>query len=246
MANWSNNPVYTELDQIMSEEATRKIGLTAEQFNKVMYNIAYLKKLYGLYKCELGTVTVNYAAPGTDFDVDITHRQAVVGGVMTDFLDFTFTVAVARITASVVTEQVEPTADAEVSVTPTRLSDDTGYNMGFKFKMPRTKTNCVDRTDTGEVLCVLQSEEDTSFTATGVTRLTIQIPETARHGFFAGVNIKIGDTPPQIVFSNFTDYPLKLMKRGVVTSGYEYTPNKTEMLVFLCDGINMCCNLIEV
>lgn len=246
MANWSNNPVYTELDQIMTEEATRKVGLTAEQFNKVMYNIAYLKKLYGLYKCELGTVTVNYAAPGTNFDVDISHRQAVVNGSLTDFLDFTFTVAVARITATTEVEQVEPTEDADVTVTPTRLSDDTGYNMGFKFKMPRVKTNCVESANSGEVGYTFSAEEDITFTSTGVTRITFTIPASVKHGFYSGANFRIGATAPNVTFINQSSMPLKLMKRGVTVSGYEFTPGKSEMLVILCDGINVCCNLIEV
>lgn len=246
MAQWNSNPAYTELDQIMAEEATRKIGLTAEQFNKVMYNIAYLKKLYGLYKCDIGNITIEYAAPGADFDVEIVHRQETVDGELIDYLDFKFTVATAKITASTQVEQIEPTAQADVEATPTKLPDNKGYNINFKFKLPRTKTNCVDDNKGGEVKYTFSAEEDITFTAENISKIVFTIPATVAHGFYAGANFKVGASVPEVVFSNLSGKPLKLMKRGVTTTEYSFNPNSTEMLVILCDGINVCCNLIEV
>ena len=43
MAQWNKTPAWTELENIMTEQATRKTGLTAEQFNAIVENIQYLK-----------------------------------------------------------------------------------------------------------------------------------------------------------------------------------------------------------
>lgn len=246
MAQWSNNPFYTELDEIMLEEATRHVGLTAEQFNKVMYNIAYLKKLYGLYKVDLGTVTVVYGAAGSEFNVDITHRQETENGEIKDYLDFQFTVAVARITANTSVQILEPTASSDVEVVTEPLADGSGYRFNFNFKLPRIKTNCVENTNSGNVSYTFINEEDITFTANGISRIDFEIPSTAVHGFYGGANFKVGSTPPNVVFTNHTIYPLKLMRRGVTAENYTFTPNKTVMLVVLCDGINVVCNMIEV
>ena len=249
MANWSDNPTYTELDQIMTEEATRKVGLTAEQFNKVMYNIAYLKKLYDLYKCEIGTVTVNYVAPGTPFDVSITHRQATVNSELVDYLDFVFTVAVAEISTSVASRSVAPTSPAKATVTATPLPSGRGYNFGFDFDIPKGEigdAECSNSSSSGQVSYTLVNNTDKTFTSAAITRLNLTIPASVSHGFFAGVNFKVSNTPTVLNFINNSSYPLKLMRRATGVSGYSLSAGKTVMLVVNCDGLNVYCNLIEV
>lgn len=253
MAQWSENPSYTELENIMVEKATRQVGLTAEQFNKVLENIQYLKNLYDLYKVELGTVTTNYAAPGTPFDVQITHRQSVVNGDLTDFLDFVFTVATPRITTSASSEGVPSSSQAIVTVTQEPSQDGKGYNFDFDFKIPKGEVGYAECTDnstaSGVVNVVLEHEHDKTYTSSAISRINLSIPSTISHGFFAGINFKVGNTassPTQLNVVNNSEYPLKLMRRGTTADRFDLTYGKTVMLVANCDGINVYCNLIEV
>lgn len=149
MADWNKKPNWTELENIMLEQATRKVGLTAEQFNYVMHNIQYLFNNLGLANIEIGTITTIYTAPGTPFDVDIVHREVVyqegmgttIGtyefGDTIDYLDFTFKIAVAKITTSSSATISENEQVVNAVVTPTQLSDKSGYNFNFDFTIPR-------------------------------------------------------------------------------------------------------------
>ena len=149
MADWNKKPNWTELENIMLEQATRKIGLTAEQFNYVMHNIQYLYNNLGLANIEIGTIKTIYTAPGTPFDVDIVHREVIykegmgttVGtyefGDTIDYLDFTFKIAVAKITTSSSAIISENEQVVSAVVTPTQLSDKSGYNFNFDFTIPR-------------------------------------------------------------------------------------------------------------
>ena len=253
MAQWSENPSYTELESIMVEKATRQVGLTAEQFNKVMENIRYLKNLYDLYKVELGTVTTTYAAPGTPFDVQIKHRQEVVDGELTDFLDFTFTVATTKLTTSSSAESVSASSGAKVTVTQEPLQDGKGYNLDFDFEIPRGEVataDCItDSSASGEINVQLSPETDRTFTSDAITRINLSIPSNITHGFFSGINFKVGNTassPTVLNVVNNSAFPLKLMRRGTSADRFDLTYGKTVMLVANCDGINVYCNLIEV
>lgn len=249
MAEWSQNPSYTELEDIMVEKATRKVGLTAEQFNKVMENIRYLKNLYDLYAVEIGTIQTVYAAPGTPFDVSITHRQVQEGGDILDYLDFVFTIAVAEISTSVSSRTVAANEPAKATVSSTPLPSRRGYNFAFDFEIPKGEVGdaeCSSSSSSGQVNYTLVHDTDKTFTSSAITKLKLTIPSTAFHGFFAGVNFKVSNTPTVLEFTNNSSYPLKLMRRATGVSSYSLSAGKTVMLVITCDGINVYCNLIEV
>ncbi len=57
MAQWNKTPAWTEPENIMTEQATRKTGLTAEQFNAIVENIQYLKNSTVEVKQESGQST---------------------------------------------------------------------------------------------------------------------------------------------------------------------------------------------
>lgn len=57
MAQWNKTPAWTELENIMTEQATRKTGLTAEQCNAIVENIQYLKNSTVEVKQESGQST---------------------------------------------------------------------------------------------------------------------------------------------------------------------------------------------
>lgn len=147
--NWEQRPGWTELEDIMIEQATRKIGLTAEQFNFVMHNLRYLKNNLGLANIELGEIKTTYTAPGTAFDVDITHREVIYGeGISTigsyiagdkiDFLDFHFYIAVTEIQATATAELSEDdTNTTSVELRSSQLESLKGYKFDFKFIIPR-------------------------------------------------------------------------------------------------------------
>ena len=249
MAEWSQNPSYTELEDIMVEKATRKVGLTAEQFNKVMENIRYLKNLYDLYAVEIGTIQTVYAAPGTPFDVSITHRQVQSGDDILDYLDFVFTIAVAEISTSVSSRSVAASAPAKATVTSTPLPDRKGYNFAFDFEIPKGEVGdaeCSSSSSGGTINYTLVHDTDKTFTSSSIARLNLTIPAGVSHGVFAGVNLKVSNTPTVLNFVNNSSYPLKLMRRATGVSGYSLSAGKTAMLVVTCDGLNVCCNLIEV
>lgn len=249
MAQWDQNPPYTELEEIMTEKATRDVGLTAEQFNKVMENIRYLKNLYDLYAVEIGTVQTIYAPPGTDFDVSITHRQVPSGDDVLDYLDFVFTIAVAEISTSVSARSVEASEPAKVNASVTRLPTNKGYNFDFNFEIPKGEigdADCTSSSSSGVVSYTLVHDADKTFTSSSISRLTLTVPSTAVHGFFSGVNFKVSSTPTVLSFVNNSSFPLKLLRRGVLADSYAFTAGKTVMLVVTCDGLNVYCNLIEV
>lgn len=176
MASWNYTPGWSELSEIMLEQATRKVGLTAEQFNKVMHNLQYLKNSLGLANVEIGEITTIYTEPGTKFDVDISHREvvynigvtgnngnALVGsyevGEKIDFFDFTFHVAVAKITTEMQVERVNSDTLSNMELESSALTgedENKGYHFKFKAKLPKsgiTKEEISDGKE-GDVLFV--------------------------------------------------------------------------------------------
>ena len=105
-------------------------------------------------------------------------------------------------------------------------------------------THCEESSETS-VSVELADDSDMSYT-NAVSSLTISIPESASHGFYSGVNFKIGSTKPSISFDNNTKMPLKLALRGASIDAYTPTPNTTCQMAFFCDGINVCCFINEM
>lgn len=141
MSAWEQTPEYTELEQIFSEQTTKKIGLTAEQLNIILHNIRYLKNHLGLADVEMGVIETIYTEPGTPFDVVITHREESQGEGLNkvDYFDFKFYIAVAKITTEATAETSDDVNDIKVELENTKLSDMKGYNFKFKFTIPRGK-----------------------------------------------------------------------------------------------------------
>ena len=140
MAEWEKYPAFTELESIFAEQTTKKVGLTAEQLNIVLHNIRYLKNHLGLADIEVGTIKTTYTAPGTPFDVIITHREESQGDGINkvDYLDFEFKIAVTEIQATATAELSEDdTNTASVELTSTQLDSLKGYKFDFKFIIPR-------------------------------------------------------------------------------------------------------------
>lgn len=139
MSAWEQTPEYTELEQIFSEQTTRKVGLTAEQLNIVLHNIRYLKNHLGLADVEMGVIETVYTDPGTPFDVVITHREESQGtGVnKVDYFDFKFYIAVAKIVTEASAIISENTNEISATITNEKLSDLSGYKFKFNFTIPR-------------------------------------------------------------------------------------------------------------
>lgn len=140
MAEWEKFPAFTELESIFTEQTTRKVGLTAEQLNIVLHNIRYLKNHLGLADIEVGTIKTTYTAPGTPFDVIITHREESQGDGINkvDYLDFEFKIAVADIQATASAKLSEDdTNETSVKLTSTQLENYKGFKFDFEFTIPR-------------------------------------------------------------------------------------------------------------
>ena len=77
----------------------------------------------------------------------------------------------------------------------------------------------------------------------------ITIPATVTQGFIAGLNVVNGDTEKAISFvnnSSFLDNNFKIIKFGQQITSYTASANKVIQMVFMCDGLNLYCYIIEV
>lgn len=101
-----------------------------------------------------------------------------------------------------------------------------------------TTTTAIDYT--------IEDNCDKTFDNTGIVSVTIRIPPTVSHGFIAGVNFRSGATPSMVAFINNADFPLKLIKYGLVVPNYTPAASRTVGLLFYCDGINLNCIIHEV
>lgn len=117
-----------------------KVGLSAEQFRVVVENINWNRNHLSQADIQVGTINVTYAAPGTPFDVKVTHRGEYDDHncLIADILDFDFTMAVADIDATAsatLNENAEDGASAKVDVVA--KEDKTGFDFNFTFAIPR-------------------------------------------------------------------------------------------------------------
>lgn len=105
-------------------------------------------------------------------------------------------------------------------------------------------THCEESSETS-ISVELADDSDISYTSS-ISSMAISIPASASHGFYSGVNFKIGSTKPSISFNNNTKMPLKLALRGASIDAYTPTLNTTCQMAFFCDGINVCCFINEM
>lgn len=92
----------------------------------------------------------------------------------------------------------------------------------------------------------LVNNDDKTYTVAEPTSIAITIPASVKHGFYAGLNFKAGDSPSAVSFTNLSAYPLKIINFGVGIVTYVPQMNRTINMSFYCDGINIYCYINEV
>ena len=104
---------------------------------------------------------------------------------------------------------------------------------------------CSEDGTSGIATVTLADETDQTLTG-ALTKLSVTIPNTVAHGFYAGLNFKSGETPPDVVFTNGSGLPLKIIMRGALVENYTPQPNKTVQMLAYSDGINLYVYANEV
>lgn len=138
-----------------------KVGLSSEQFKKLVENTNFLYNHLGLADVEVGTIETIYAPPGTPFDVAVTHREVEdpTTGKTIDYFDYVFTVATTKITTGMSVERVRSDELSDMLITSTPLTgedENKGYHFQFHAKLPKsgvTKEEISEGQD-GDVLYV--------------------------------------------------------------------------------------------
>lgn len=94
---------------------------------------------------------------------------------------------------------------------------------------------------------MLVDNTDKTFKATGITSIKLVVPDTVKHGFYCGVNVRTGDADCMVQTAiNNSDYPLKYMVRGYETTHFtKLAKNSVTIMSFFCDGINLYCYITE-
>lgn len=147
---------------------------------------------------------------------------------------------------------VEPNVPADASVAISYDSTLNKYTYSFDFDIPKGEVGdaeCTTDASTGVVTYTVEQETDKTFTSDQITTFNLIIPAAMFHGFYAGVNFRTGVTPPTFTVTGETGlaYPIKKLKRsGVQVQDYQLTANSNELVVIMCDGLNVYCNLMEV
>lgn len=147
--------------------------------------------------------------------------------------------------------------DEDISINSFYLNTSTGYvykcvsisglNSYWDFQLSLSgELNYYQDTATTSVSYTLVSNEDKTFLNDSITDVTIIIPDTVAHGFYGGINIKVGSSIGAITFTNNSTYILNLIKYGRNLLNYTPNTNKTVNLSFYCDGINIYCYIVEV
>lgn len=104
---------------------------------------------------------------------------------------------------------------------------------------------CSEDGTSGIATVTLADETDQTLTG-ALTKLSVTIPNTVAHGFYAGLNFKSGETPPDVVFTNGSGLPLKIIMRGALVENYTPQPNKAVQMLAYSDGINLYVYANEV
>lgn len=97
---------------------------------------------------------------------------------------------------------------------------------------------------TGVITKTLTDKLDVTYTG-AITSLTVTIPECG-HGYYAGINFKVGNSLIPMNIVNNSGYPLVIIDAGVVVPSVTILTNKTYNLSFYCDGLNVYCYYIYV
>jgi len=104
----------------------------------------------------------------------------------------------------------------------------------------------LDETET-EIDWEIQNCTDKSYSSSSIVSVQITIPDDVFHGFYSAVNYKSGAAPTEVQFVNESSYDLKVFLFGSQKlDGYTPPANKTVVMMFHCDGINVYCNIMEV
>lgn len=83
-----------------------------------------------------------------------------------------------------------------------------------------------------------------TFSANGITAVSISFDNTVEQGFISGINFVSGATPPTVSFTNGSGYPFRSIPEE---NRLTFTPsaNTTVNIVAYCDGINLYCYIAE-
>lgn len=107
-------------------------------------------------------------------------------------------------------------------------------------------TKLEDDTTTTAINYRLHHAIDKTFSADGITAITLKMPLEVNHGFYACVNVKTFTTTIDVVFENESGIPLKILSRGVVTETLTVSSDAMVTFLFYSDGILLYCNVVEV
>lgn len=81
-----------------------------------------------------------------------------------------------------------------------------------------------------------------------LTHLFLTLPESIKHGYWAGVNF-ITDTNfshLSLINNVISKYPLIIIKYNQILNEIQINPNKIYNLTFYCDGLSVICHYLEI
>jgi hypothetical protein len=101
-------------------------------------------------------------------------------------------------------------------------------------------------TTTTVIAHTLVDNNDTTYTQSNPTAVTIVIPDTVLHGFHAGINFKSGTNVYSVTFTNNSGLDLKIHNNGQTIVEYVPTLSRMVDMIFYSEGVNVYCYINEV
>lgn len=107
-------------------------------------------------------------------------------------------------------------------------------------------TFCYENAESGIVTVNMTDQSDLTLTSENLQLLTINLPDTIAHGFYAGLNFKTTNFATVVQFQNpNVNLPLKIIKRAVEITSFAPATNSNIQMLFYCDGLNVYCYILE-
>ena len=81
-----------------------------------------------------------------------------------------------------------------------------------------------------------------------LTHLFLTLPESIKHGYWAGVNFITDANFSHLSLINqaIDKYPLIIIKYNQILNEIQINPNKIYNLTFYCDGLSVICHYLEI
>lgn len=95
---------------------------------------------------------------------------------------------------------------------------------------------CYQDTTTTAIDYTVEDNTDKTFNANNISSIKLRIPNGIGHGYYAGVNIVIGSTPPTFELVNNSSYQAYILQRGLPQASYTPQANSRANLLIYCDG----------